>query len=243
MKMKPYHSILSIAASSLLFSIASAHDEHDPGFKEEVIYEDGKKIVVKTIHMHIDFKEEYEALKAKWDKRQESWDAREKKHQEAMRKLREDLKVDNEEYEKIRKLLGARLWTQSSEENLQKSIVAKARGSYASDEMLMEYSFLFKNYPEDGAGLKGSRRSYALLLLSRSKVERGMTLEEIESVIGEPNDAIEVDDAEFIVYNMYPDKKHALLLEIEGKKVSEIYFGDRDGSNLKLWELHPQLRN
>lgn len=91
--------------------------------------------------------------------------------------------------------------------------------------------------------MKSTRRGYALLLLELSKVKRGMALKEVERVIGEPNDSIEVDDAEFIVYNMYPDKKHALLLEIEDKKVSEIYFGDRDGSNLKLWELHPQLRN
>lgn len=242
MKITLSKKMLSIVAMTLLASIGSAHDEHSPGIKEEVIYENGEKVIVKTFYGHLDLKEEYESLKVKWDKRQELWDEREKQHAESMQRLRERLKVDNEQYERIRQLLGKRLWTQSSDENLQKSAIAKARLSYPSEEMLMEFLFLFQNYPEDGEGLKRSRRSYALLLLRHGKIERTMPLKEIESVIGEPNDSIEVDDSEFIVYNMYPDKKHALLLEIEDKKVSEIYFGDRDGSNLKLWELHPQLQ-
>ncbi|MEM1223652.1 MAG: hypothetical protein AAGH40_12925 [Verrucomicrobiota bacterium] len=242
MKMNRFKNILSIGVSTFLFSIASAHDEHGPDFKEEVTYENGEKIVVKTFYGHVDYKEEYEVIKAKWDKRQESWDAREKKHREEIRRIRERVEFDTEQYDRIQRLLGKRLWAQSSDESLQESAIRMARGAFPSEEMLMEYSFLFRKFPEDGAGLKLNRRSYALLLLRHGIIERGMTLREIESVVGEPSNSIEVDEAEFIVYNMYPDKNHALLLEIEDKKITEIHFGNRDGSNLKLFELHPQLQ-
>ncbi len=242
MNTKLLQRMLLCAVGVLIFSTTQAHDEHDPGYKEEITYQDGEKIVVKTIHMHIDFKKKYEELKEKWDKRQESWEAREKEHHEAMSRIKEHIEVDNEEYAKVEKVLGKRLWTQSSIESLRKSAVRMARHSYPSEEMLMEYSFLFKNYPEDGAGLKSNRRSYALLLLSQGKIRRGMNLKEIESVIGEPNGTIEIDESEFLVYNMYPDDKHALLLQTAEDQVADIYFGNRDGSDLKRHELHPQVK-
>lgn len=242
--MKLYNTGKLILINLALISSASleAHDKNDLGYEETVSYENGEKVIVKTIHLNIDFEKEYEALKAKWDQREEKRNLREKQHQEAMSRLSDRLKVDNEIYERIEDLLGLRLWTESSVGTLQQRVIAKARRSYPSDEMLMEYSFLFKNYPEDGAGLKSTRRGYALLLLELSKVQREMSLTEIESVIGEPSGRIKVDEAEFIVYNMYPDENHALLLEVEDKKVIEIYFGNRDGSNLKLFELRPQLQ-
>ncbi len=242
MKTKLHRTTLLCLSAVLLLSTAQAHDEHDPAFKEEVIYENGKKIVVKTIHMNIDFKKKYEELKEKWDTRQKALDAREEEHQEAIKRLKDRIEVDNEKYEKIVQLLGTRSWTQRSLEYLQGSVLIKARHSYPSEEMLMEYSFLFRNYPEDGAGLKSNRRSYALLLLSQGKIRRGMNLKEIESVIGEPNGTIEIDESEFLVYNMYPDDKHALLLQTAEDQVADIYFGNRDGSDLKRHELHPQVK-
>ncbi|NBB79114.1 MAG: hypothetical protein GVY36_06650 [Verrucomicrobia bacterium] len=185
MNINIFQGILFCAAAASLFSVVQAHDKHDPGYQEEIIYQDGEKIVVKTIHLNIDFKKKYEELKEKWDQRQESWNAREKEHREAMNRLKERIDVDNEEYEKIEQLLGTRLWTQRSIEYLKDSAVIKVRHTYPSEEMVMEYSFLFKNYPEDGAGLKSTRRGYALLLLELSKVERGMTLKETEFVIGQ----------------------------------------------------------
>lgn len=118
MNMKLSKKILLLTASVMLFLNASAHNEHDAGFKEEIINENGGKVVVKTIHINVDFQKKYEELKAKWDKRQESWDAREQQHNEAMKKLNERLEVDSEEYQKIRELLGTRLWTQRSIEYL-----------------------------------------------------------------------------------------------------------------------------
>lgn len=113
MKMNPYKKILFLVPSLLFLTTGLAHDEHDLGYKEEIIQKDGEKIVVKTIHLNVDFKEEYEKLKEKWDQRQKTWDAREEQHRESMQRLRDRLEIDNEQYERIEKLLGMRLWTQS----------------------------------------------------------------------------------------------------------------------------------
>lgn len=235
-----FNKILSYASAALLFATAQANDGSDPGSKEEVVYENGEKVMVKTIQLHVDFKEKYEDLKEKWDKRQESWEAREKEHREAINRLKEHIQIDNEEYSKVETVLGRRLWTQSSVESLRESAVRMARNSYPSEEMLMEYSFLFKNYPENGTGLKGNRRSYALLLLRQGKIQRDMRMKELERVIGEPSSMIEIEEVEFLVYNMYPDENHAMLLQIEDARVADIFFGDRDGSGMKRHALHPK---